>query len=244
MTFSIEGKTALVTGANRGIGKGFVEVLLGAGAATIYAAARNLDDLTDVIALNPSVIRPMQLDVTSDADIHAACEALSTLDILVNNAGVVLPIDNSAPDALRHLKQEMAVNCFGPMALTNGLLPVLKQSEQAAIINISSIAGIANYPSIGTYSISKAALHSYTQGLRAELAKDRIAVLGVYPGPTDTRMAEGFDMDKPAPETVAIKAFDSLSNGEGELYPDDFAKNMYAVFAESPSKLVDTFASL
>lgn len=244
MSFSVLGKTALVTGANRGIGKGFVEVLLKEGASKIYAGARRVSDLEEVIALNPAVIEPIQLDVTSAADIENTAKSIQALDILVNNAGVVMPIANSDINAIENLRHEMEVNCFGPVMLTSQLLPVLKTSEQGAVINISSIAGIANYPDIGTYSISKAALHSYSQGLRAELANDGVAVLGVYPGPTDTRMAEGFDMDKPAADTVAIKAFESLSKGEGELYPDDFAKEMHKVFLSDPTQLTNVFADM
>jgi short-subunit dehydrogenase len=130
------------------------------------------------------------------------------------------------------------------MQLTSALLPRLKQSSQGAIINISSIAAISNFPAIGTYSISKAAMHSYSEGLRADLAGDSISVVCVYPGPTDTRMAEGMEMDKPAPITVSEKVFSALAEGQMKVFPDDFAKQMYSTFLDQPQKLAQVFATM
>lgn len=203
--FNITGKTALVTGANRGIGEAYVRYLLDAGAEKIYACVRNPDYLEQMRSLNPKVIEPILLDVTNAEHIQALAGKISQLDILVNNAGVANGAFCSSDNALEIARQEMEVNFFGPVAITGVLLPLLKKSPEALIVNISSIAGIANFPAIGPYSCTKAAMHSYTQGLRAELAVDGIRVLGVYPGPIDTRMAEGFEMEKPAPAQVAKK---------------------------------------
>lgn len=244
MSFTLAGKIALVTGANRGIGEGFVQTLIKAGAKKIYAAARDASSLQSIVALNPEVIEAVELDVTKIEQIQGLVNKIPQLDILVNNAGIIDSALSSALDATEFARQEMEVNLFGPMKLTSALIPVLKQSPQAAIINISSIAGISNFPSIGTYSISKAAMHSYSEGLRADLKQDAIAVMCVYPGPTDTRMAEGMEMDKPTPVSVSEKAFAALSEGQLEVFPDDFAKQMYATFLESPVKLAQTFAQM
>lgn len=244
MSFDLAGKIALVTGANRGIGEGFVQTLLKAGASKIYAAARDTHSLEPVVALNPKVITAVQLDVTVPEQISTLAAQISELDILVNNAGIIQPALSSALDANEFARKEMEVNLFGPMQLTSLLLPKLKQSKQGAIVNISSIAAISNFPSIGTYSISKAAMHSYSEGLRADLTADGIAVVCVYPGPTDTRMAEGMEMDKPAPVTVSKKTFLALNNNQFEVFPDDFAKQMYATFLDNPQKLAQTFAAM
>lgn len=244
MSFEIKGKTVLITGANRGIGAGFVSTLLAAGAKTIYAAARDINNLTELVQLNPEVIKPITLDVTNPAQLKDVCENITSLDILINNAGIIDPALCSAADATEFARKEMEVNLFGPMQLTCGLLPALKQSKQALIVNIASIAAIANFPSIGTYSISKAAMHSYSEGLRADLNKYNIIVMCVYPGPTDTRMAQGMEMDKPKPESVAQKTLLSLEAGEYDVFPDDFAKEMYRTFLTSPQKLAAVFAGM
>jgi len=244
MSFNLEGKIALVTGANRGIGEGFVQTLLKGGVDKIYAAARDIKNLGSIVALNPSIIEAVQLDITKPEQIQALALRIKNLDILVNNAGIIDPALSSALDATEFARQEMEVNLFGPMQLTSLLIPTLRRSKQGAIINISSIAGISNFPSIGTYSISKAAMHSYSEGLRADLAADGIAVVCIYPGPTDTRMAEGMEMDKPAPASVSEISFAGLNKGQFEIFPDDFAKQMYATFLDQPQKLAKVFAEM
>lgn len=244
MSFKLNGKVVLVTGANRGIGEGFVQTLLAAGVSKIYAAARERESLAAIVKLNPEVIQAVTLDVTQAEQIHALADQIPELDILINNAGIIDSALSSALDATEFARQEMEVNLFGPMQLTSLLIPKLKQSSQAAIINISSIAAISNFPSIGTYSISKAAMHSYSEGLRADLAKDNISVVCVYPGPTDTRMAAGMEMDKPSAASVSENVFKSLSAGQMEVFPDDFAKQMHATFLDNPQKLAQTFAAM
>lgn len=245
-TFSVKNKSALVTGANRGIGEGFVKTLLEQGAKKIYATARNIDNLKALIALNPEVIEPVLLDVTNAEHIKVLHEKIPALDILVNNAGIANACNSTSENAVEISRMEMETNLFGPMQITLELLPLLRKSSQAAIINISSIAGISNFPMLGPYSATKAALHSYTQGLRAELAGTNIQVAGVYPGPIETRMTEGMEMDmeKAKPEQVAIKTFAALEQGVVDVLPDAFAEQMYATFLEHPHNLENAFATM
>jgi len=242
--FMIKDKVALVTGSNRGIGEAYVQALLTGGAKKIFAGARDTDNLRQLVALNPDVVEPVLLDVTNAEHINALVEQLSSLDLLINNAGVVNACTFSADNALQIARQEMEVNYFAPLQLTQRLLPLLKKSKQAAIVNISSIAGISNFPAIGPYSATKAAVHSFTQGLRAELKPEGIQVVGVYPGPVDTRMADGWEMDKAQPIQVAQKTFEALAAGETDVLPDDFSKQMYGVFLEHPQQLEKAFAEM
>lgn len=243
-SFNVKDKTALVTGANRGIGEGFVKVLLQQGARKIYATARDLRNLEPIIALNPEVVEGVLLDVTNPAHIDALSDKVSGLDLLINNAGIANACNSTSDNAVEIARMEMETNYFGPLQVTLALLPMLKKSEQAAIVNISSIAGISNLATLGPYSATKAALHSLTQGLRTELAGDGIQVVGVYPGPIDTRLTEGWDVEKPKPEQVAIRTFMALEKGEIDVLPDDFSEQMYATFLEHPHQLEGVFAQM
>lgn len=244
MNYTIQGKTALVTGANRGIGEALVKGLIAQGVQRIYAAGRSLENLAPLVSLAPNVIVPVQLDVTNASDIANAANLIGELDILINNAGIATGATFSGETSLSIAIDEMATNYFGPINLTHALLPLLHKSRGAAVINISSIAGISNFPILGPYSASKAAVHSFTQGLRAELRKANIAVVGVYPGPVDTRMAEGFEMDKATPADVAKVILNSLENGIEDVFPDAFSQEMYKVFTANPKQLEQQFGAM
>ena len=242
--YSIKDKVALVTGSNRGIGEAYVLELLNAGARKIYAGARDVTNLKSLVANNPDVIEPVLLDVTKGEHIQALAETIDSLDILINNAGVINACTFSDENAVEIARQEMEVNYFAPLRITRALLPKLKQSADAAVINISSIAGISNFPVIAPYSVTKAAMHSFTQGLRANLTADGIKVIGVYPGPIDTRMADGWDMEKAQPLQVAQLTFEALAKGEVDVLPDDFSKQMYNAFLQHPHELEKIFSEM
>ncbi len=241
--FDLKGKTALVTGANRGIGAAFVAHLAKQGASTVYVAVRDLENAKALTVQFPDCVKPLLLDITNAEHIAALAQTILSLDIIINNAGIATLSDSTSDKSLEIARLEMETHYFGPMQINTVLLPLLKESKQAAIINISSIAGISCFPSLGPYSATKAALHSYTQGLRAELSDDTIQVIGVYPGPTDTRLAPG-EMDKATPEQVVTASFAALSNGDVDVFPDDFSKQMYATFLEHPHQLETVFAQL
>ena len=242
--FNIKGKIALVTGANRGIGEAFVRYLIELGATKIYAAARDINNLQSLVAEYPDKIEPVLLDVTLVEHISVLSGKIGNLDILVNNAGIAHGCFSTADEAIEIARKEMETNYFGPTQITHALLPLLRQSEEAAIINISSIAGIGAMAAIGPYSASKAAMHSYTQGLRAELKNENINVIGVYPGPIDTRMAEAWEMDKPTPRQVAEKTIETLVAGGFDVFPDDFSQQMHALFLEHPHRLQEAFSEM
>lgn len=207
-------KTVLITGANRGIGRALVEEALSRGAARVYAATRQ--------ALNPTDERvtPLVLDLTDAAQINLAAETVDSLDVLINNAGVYGYEDLADRAAL---EQHLAVNLFGPYAVTQAFLPRLIESR-GAIVNVLSLAAVAAVPISPAYSISKAAAFSLTQSLRATLAGQGVGVHAVLPGPVDTDMVRDLEIPKASPQSVAAAILDALDKGEDEIFPDPFSQ--------------------
>jgi NAD(P)-dependent dehydrogenase (short-subunit alcohol dehydrogenase family) len=213
---NIENKTLLITGANRGIGRALTEEALRKGAKRVYAGTRQ------PWAHSDKRVTPLILDVTNTAQIQGAVENVEALDLLINNAGLALYDDLSDRVAL---EQSLAVNLYGPYAVTQAFLPLLKRSR-GAIVNVLSLAGIAAVPFSPAYSISKAAAFSLAQSLRALLAGQGLAVHVVLPGPVDTDMAKGLDIAKASPESVARAIFAGVEKGEDEIFPDPVSESI------------------
>ncbi len=232
---TVEGKTVLVTGANRGLGQALAAEALARGAERVYAGTRQ--PLTHP---DPRVT-PLILDITSTAQVQAAASRAASLDILINNAGILAPDDLTDPVALeRHL----AVNLFGTHAVTQAFLPALIRSR-GAIINILSVNSFAALPFIPSYSISKAAAFSLTQSLRALLAGQRVSVHAVLAGPVDTDMTRGMDVPKASPQSVARAIFDAVHNGEEDIFPDPASAPMTDSWRGSAAKALERqFAQL
>lgn len=168
----IKDKTIFITGANRGIGRALIEEASNRDAKVLYAGTRQ------PFAHQDQPVRPTLLDVTNVANIREAVAGIGSLDILVNNAGVDLHDDlNNRAGLDRHL----AVNLFGPHAVTPAFLPLLVRSR-GAIVNVLSLAALASVPFSPAYAISKAAAFSMTQSLRALWAKHGVRVHAVFPG--------------------------------------------------------------
>ncbi len=211
---NIHGKTVLVTGANRGIGKALVDEALARGAVRVYAAARQPTTHSD------ERVTPLTLDVTDAAQIRAAVERVGSLDVLVNNAGVQPVDDLSGPTAL---ERALAVNLFGTYHVTQAFLPSLTRSRGTLVNNVS-LSALAPVPFAPGYSISKAAAFSLTQSLRMLLARRGVSVHGVLTGPTDTEMTRDLEIPKASPESVARAIFDGVENGEEDIFPDPLSQ--------------------
>ena len=239
MSIQVKGKVALVTGSNRGIGRAFVEGLIEKGASKVYVTARNVDGLKDLVEKFGEKVKPLTLDVTDESQVKAAAQAAGDVEILVNNAGVAAQMDLFA-DSLDDARREFEVNYFGSLYTTRAFASILKSNGGGAIINVSSIAGLSNFPALATYSDSKAAVHSLTVYSRLTLAQQGTTVLGVYPGPVDTDMAKGLEMDKATPESVVDKVLNGLESGETAVFPDAFSENYRAGY-EGGSKVLEAF---
>jgi NAD(P)-dependent dehydrogenase (short-subunit alcohol dehydrogenase family) len=213
---TIEGKTVLVTGGNRGIGRALVEEALRRGAKRVYAGSRQR------LAHPDPRVTSVRLDVTDQRQIEAAVETVDSLDVLINNAGVA-PYDDLSDRAA--LEQSLAVNLFGPWGVTQGFLPLLTESRGAIVNNVSLMA-LAPMPLTPAYAISKAAAFNMTQSLRALLAARGISVHAVLTGPTDTDMTRGFEIPKATPESVARAILDRVDAGEEDIFPDPMSASL------------------
>ena len=94
-----------------------------------------------------------------------------------------------------------------------------------------------------TYSASKAAAHSLTQAMRAEMEPQGVGVFGIYPGPIDTDMAKGFDMEKESPANVAIAVVNGLVDGTEDVYPDPMSQQVGQYYAQNPKAIEKQFAN-
>jgi NAD(P)-dependent dehydrogenase (short-subunit alcohol dehydrogenase family) len=227
----IKGAVALVTGANRGIGRALTEALISRGAKKVYATARDPKALE---AFGDPRIVSLQLDVTDPGQIAALPKLVPDIELVFNNAGVALATGIVDPTVIAEARREMEVNYFGPLQLLQQLAPSLIKNGGGAIVNVGSAAGLTNVPFFPTYSASKAALHSLTQAARILLGAQGISVFGVYAGPVDTDMARNLTFAKASPRDVAFAILDALEAGQEDIFPDPFALDFGRRFEASP----------
>jgi NAD(P)-dependent dehydrogenase (short-subunit alcohol dehydrogenase family) len=246
MSIRIAGTTALVTGANRGIGRALVEALLDRGASKIYATARRPETLTDLVASSNGRVVSLRLDVTRPNDVRAAAAVADDVRLLVNNAGIVAKLGGEITDSqwVAAGRDEFEVNVLGVLSVTQAFAPILASRPGGAVVNIGSVAGLGNFPALVSYSASKAAAHSLTQALRALLTPQGIYVAGVYPGPIDTDMAREFEIVKTPASTAAHAMLDGLEAGREDIFPDPFAQEMGQLFLKDPKALERQFGAM
>jgi NAD(P)-dependent dehydrogenase (short-subunit alcohol dehydrogenase family) len=232
----IEGRVALVTGSNRGIGRALVEALLARGVAKVYAAARRTESLTALVAQAPGRVVPLRLDVTQAVQVRQAATQAGDVDLLVNNAAILGHAFAGFEDPiwLDAARQEYETNVVGALRVSQAFAPVLARNGGGTIVNVSSVAGLVGMPPVLTYSSTKAALHSLTQSTRQMLRDQGTRVVGVYPGPVETEMASELPLEKTSPEAVAANILDGLELGREEIYPDPFAAAFATTYATDP----------
>jgi NAD(P)-dependent dehydrogenase (short-subunit alcohol dehydrogenase family) len=235
----IKGAVALVTGANRGIGRAIVERLLTEGATRVYAGMRTPRELEGL----PGVI-PVRLDVTDERTIQEAARRHPDINVLVNNAGVSLGQPLVGASSQEAAEREMQVNYFGTLRMCRAFAPVLARNGGGAIVNVLSILARINMPTIGSYSASKAAALSLTQGVRAELAKQGTLVMAVLPAFVDTEMARGVAGPKMSPEALAETLVAALRDGLEEVYPGQAATALAAQLQQDAKAVERRFAAM
>jgi NAD(P)-dependent dehydrogenase (short-subunit alcohol dehydrogenase family) len=240
----LENAVALVTGANGGIGRYYVEALRTAGVSRIYAGARNPNSLTNIVAIDSQRIFPIPLDITDEHSVTTAATTCQDVTLLINNAGIGLLKGFISATDLSGARAEMEVNYFGTLAMCRAFAPVLKHNGGGAIVNMLSILGKVNFPMNASYSSSKAAAILMTQGVRAELATQSTLVIGVMPGTVDTEGSRNFPPPKVSPEVVAQEALQAVIDGVEDVYPGEQAKEMAAQLLKDPKSLEKAMAMM
>lgn len=180
-------RSALVTGASSGIGRAVAEELHRRG-FSVVAAARRLDSIDGL-----RCARKVELDVTSDTSVRHAVAAAGSIEILVNNAG----IGSGGPAEhlpLEETVRQMDTNFFGVVRLTRAVLPQMRRRASGTIVNISSMSAKIPWLFAGSYAASKAAVDSYSEALRFEVAPFGIRVLVVEPGKIATNFGARFQI--------------------------------------------------
>jgi NAD(P)-dependent dehydrogenase (short-subunit alcohol dehydrogenase family) len=225
---NIENSIALVTGANRGLGRHFASQLLDRG-AKVYAAARN----PETIDL-PGVV-PVRLDLTDPESIVQAAALASDATLLVNNAGISTHTRLTDGDFDR-IRLEMETHYFGTLAVTRAFAPVIAANGGGAILNVLSVLSWAHLPDYGAYSAAKAAAWAMSNVVRQELAPAGIGVTSLHVGYMDTDMASYVPPEgKTDPAVVAAAALDGVEAGDTEVIADELSRNVKNGLTAAPA---------
>ncbi|KOV87212.1 SDR family oxidoreductase [Nocardia sp. NRRL S-836] len=225
----IQGSVALVTGANRGLGKEFVGQLLERGAKKVYATARDVSTIT-----TPGVV-PLALDLLDQASVERAARQAGDVTLLVNNAGISTG-QNLVRGDLAQIRREMDTHFFGTLGVTRAFADVLGNNGGGAIVNVLSALSWFSWNGATSYSAAKAAEWSLTAGTRVELAGQGTQVLGLHLGAADTDMMAGYEGPLLKTSDVVRAALDGLAAGSAEVLVDDWSRIVKAGLAEDPAE--------
>lgn len=229
----IEGSVALVTGANRGLGRAVVDALLAAGAAKVYAGARD----AATVQVDDERVVALELDVTDTDEVRAAAAAAPDVDLLVNNAGVAEGVSVLDDDAEEAFGRQVDVNVLGPVRLTRAFAPVLAAHGGGAVVNVLSVLSWITSPQASTYAASKAAAWSVTNALRAQLADQGTRVVGVHVAYMDTDMAAHVEGPKTSPADLAEQIVEAVTTGQDEVLGDDVTRHAKKLLGKDPAAL-------
>ncbi len=242
MSTAIENRIALVTGANRGVGKAITEGLLNGGAAKVYAAVRDLSSVNELIGQFGDRVVPVEFDLTRPETAVAAAKVATDVNLVVSNAGVLNISDPLTEEAVESLKFQMEGNVYALIHLAQAFGPVLKANGGGAFAQMNSLASLKNFTPFTTYSASKAAAYSVTQGLRDAWAEQGTQVISILAGPLKTDMSDSAGMGEgaPSPDLVAVALLDALETGDFFVYPDEMAQGAGEAYAPFANNVIDS----
>lgn len=177
------GNTILITGGTSGIGLGLAQRFHQDGNTVIVAGRRK--ELLDQIVVDHPGIEALSLDVTDPASIAHAAESLAAshpgLNVLINNAGIMLTENLLDPASLPVAEDHISINLLGSIRMTYAFLPQLLGKDDAAVLNVTSALAFVPLPITPTYNATKAALHSFSESLRVQLADTTVQVITLAP---------------------------------------------------------------
>ena len=195
------GNTILITGGTSGIGLGLALRLHDAGNKVIVAGRRK--DLLDKIATEHPGVETLVLDVADPASITDAASTLAAshpdLNVLVNNAGIQRPENLLDPASLAIAEDHVTTNLLGPIRMTYAFLPHLVTQDDAVVVNVTSALAFVPFPVTPTYNATKAALHSFSESLRVQMADTAVQVIEVVPAGVRTTLMGQQDNEQSMP---------------------------------------------
>ncbi|MFJ4468283.1 SDR family oxidoreductase [Streptomyces sp. NPDC089424] len=216
----IAGSVALVTGANRGIGREFTRALIDRGAAKVYAGARDPASVAD------EGVIPLRLDVTRPEEVAAAADVAGDVTIVINNAGVGGFSTELLTGSLDGAREAMETNYFGTWVVSRAFAPVLGRNGGGALVNMLSAASWASRPQYPGYAASKAAQWSLTGALREGLREQGTLVIGVHAGFVETELSSFTDAPKISTADVAKQTLDALADDRVEVLADERSRQV------------------
>ncbi|WP_146517351.1 SDR family oxidoreductase [Rubripirellula amarantea] len=242
MTSDLKGKSVLVTGANRGIGKAILEEAIQRGATKVYAAVRDVESAKPLVSEHGNKVVPVHLDLDDPASIVAAADTASDVDIVINNAGVMRTASAVSDDAIEALQFELNANVFGLLRVAKAFAPVLKANGGGTLAQLNSVASLTTFPEFATYCASKAASYSITQALRESLRDQGTHIVSVHPGPIQTDMgaSAGFGDAAASPTLVAESVFDAIDQKQFFAWPDPMAEQVGAAYQSFAENVIES----
>ncbi|MFS4505391.1 SDR family oxidoreductase [Clavibacter sp. Sh2141] len=233
----IQDQVALVTGANRGIGRTFVEELLERGARKVYATARRPE------AIDIPGVEVLRLDLTDDASVTAAARAAQDVTLLINNAGISTGAQLITGD-MAEIRREMDTHFYGTLGVIRAFAPVLAANGGGGIVNILSALSWFAAPGAGGYAAAKAAEWNMTNALRLELEGQGTLVQGVHLGAADTDIMAGYDGPMLDPRDVARAALDGVAADVIEVVVDDWSRMVKDSLSHDPREFYEKIRAI
>ncbi|MFJ5016301.1 SDR family oxidoreductase [Streptomyces griseoluteus] len=223
----LKNAVAVVTGANRGLGRHLAAQLVERG-AKVYAAARR-PETVDV----PGAV-PLRLDVTDEGSIQEAARVASDTTLLINNAGISTGASLIGGETAE-VRREMETNFFGLLAVTRSFVPVIEGNGGGTVLNVLSVLSWLHPAGLGSYAASKAASWALTDAVRDELAPRGITVSALHVGYMDTDMASHVPADqKVAAADVAARALHGIETGRPEILADETSRYVKQSLSAAP----------